>query len=371
MFDKNNPARNIYELVTYLEANKNEKHFFRGQIHRYDVNSPSLDRRSITGETKDVYWNLMRRNNLVQTDQDLAKAKLQHSVLNIFGKAVGNILCQQYGITSDAYDITKDIIVGAFFATRKYPNYEPYIPKVKNECGVIYRININPSQPSPENIEMNIGALKYLKEDLPPLYFTNIKYIIPLLLNGSLSNDSGIENYINTHIPYKKTKLELVRSTIYLTSDTIKKLVIHRFEEIGFSGDLEEMFNRSRIGMQSAGILFPSFLHDAIIPSQAYPKAIIGQKTVQANPNIAVSLGVTAVFELNYNYNVECFYFEHDSDCQVEIDDNSILWPDRKEDHILKTMIELAEEICKDYLNNHKVDAMNPKFGIIDPGYYS
>jgi hypothetical protein len=44
---------------------------------------------------------------------------------------VGNLLSQQYGVTSDGFDITADPRIAAFFATRKYPTYRQLLPAAR------------------------------------------------------------------------------------------------------------------------------------------------------------------------------------------------------------------------------------------------
>jgi hypothetical protein len=56
-------------------------------------------------------------------------------IIGDFGVGLGNILAQQYGLGSETIDVTTDIDVAAYFATRRYPTYA----HVATGQGVIYR----------------------------------------------------------------------------------------------------------------------------------------------------------------------------------------------------------------------------------------
>lgn len=72
--------------------------------------------------------------------EDEISVKLKHKLMNMligdFGVGFGNIIAQQYGVSSEAIDVTENIEVAAYFATRKYPSYD-HIDS--GGQGVIYR----------------------------------------------------------------------------------------------------------------------------------------------------------------------------------------------------------------------------------------
>jgi|GEM_PF-2999189 len=374
MFDRSTPAENIYELVNYLQENKKPEHYFRGQVSYYERNAPSGSRPSLNNKIEDNYWNLLHTDPFrKRPDQQKAKTSLQTFMLTVFGKVLGNVLCQQYGVTSDAFDITLDPIIAAFFATRKYPTYDHYSFeenfKTPPPLGVIYRVSFHQDQPEMQVVEKTMNILRYMAEGIEPIQFTNIDYIMTKILYQKIDLNKPVEDYIREKIEGEPAFLNLIRPTVYISYDTIKKMFIEKTRDLKFSGDMADAFERSRISSQQAGILYPAYRH------QAYTSKFIGSKrdmngVLVADPNLAISLGADAVFEFNLNHRIEAFYFKHNKNCKVEIDSLDILWPNQDVDPIFALIVESAKNHCSKYLADYSVDVLDPKMGLIDRGYY-
>lgn len=370
-FTIDKPAKSLQELVDFLFSDRSPNHYYRGQVKKYDRNAPSGVRVSLTSNTETECWNLLNTDFFqMRSDQVKAKTDLKGMVLRAFGRTVGNILCQQYGITSDAYDITSDPIIAAFFATRKYPDYAHFSGDSENRLGIIYRLSFGQNQPDTKTIERTMNSMRYVIDDNVSLYFTKILDLRRAMLYGESLEKENLESFIDSHIPGEKAKIDIFRPTVYLSFDTIKRMFVDKANELNMEGDHLEVFNRSRIAKQKAGILYPAYRHSALVAKNL--KALPSDNgTLIAEPDVAISIeGANAVFELNLNPKVECFYFKHSPNSKVE-GRNEDLWPDFQNDPIFELLIKLADDKCKKYLSDYSISAVDQKIGLIDRGFYS
>ncbi|MBO9561783.1 MAG: FRG domain-containing protein [Niastella sp.] len=126
MFDKHNPASNIFELLHYLEDQGTYGSLFRGQPRDHGTILPSGFRPYLDIIEKDK-MNLNHRPIPAGQTLQAKKAIVHEKLIRKFERTIGNLMAQQYGLSSDMVDVINDLAVAAFFATRKYPNYEPIV----------------------------------------------------------------------------------------------------------------------------------------------------------------------------------------------------------------------------------------------------
>jgi tetratricopeptide (TPR) repeat protein len=130
----------IHELVRELKRTHRPGDLYRGQNLDRPVMLPSLYRPLAADLTKSVavvpidekkWEELLRSDRRVQL-----KYSVFDQLIKDFGIGLGNIVAQQYGLTSEALDVSHEIDVAAYFATRKYPVYS----HIEGPgAGVIYR----------------------------------------------------------------------------------------------------------------------------------------------------------------------------------------------------------------------------------------
>jgi tetratricopeptide (TPR) repeat protein len=137
------PAANIHELVDFLKKEHRPGYLYRGQNKDYPVMVPSMYRPLVIdlGDSSPIarvdpkrFQAASHDNSRTQWRNDMLLAVLQQA-----GLGLGNVIAQQYGLTSEAIDVTESIDVASFFATRNYPGYY-HIETGGN--GVIYRFHV-------------------------------------------------------------------------------------------------------------------------------------------------------------------------------------------------------------------------------------
>jgi hypothetical protein len=137
-------SRKRQVLFEYLERDRAERHSFRGQNRHFLHNAPSAVRAAARLSDGGAVWVPLASDHWASaTEREQARYDLRAAALRMWGPVVGNIVCQQYGVTSDAYDITGDPTVAAFFATCQYPRYQPFVPASDASLGVICRFTID------------------------------------------------------------------------------------------------------------------------------------------------------------------------------------------------------------------------------------
>jgi hypothetical protein len=150
-FSLDHPAQDIHELLEFLRADEPEKYLFRGQTRHYPTLVPSMFRSLIVPGTENLPVLGVDGEEYAERleERDKIRLRLLGGLIGRFGKSVGNIIAQQYGISSEAIDVTSDPDVAAFFATRRYPEYQHFNGYGDGSVGVIYRF---PRHMPPANV---------------------------------------------------------------------------------------------------------------------------------------------------------------------------------------------------------------------------
>ncbi len=165
-------------------------------------------------------------------------------ISELFGSDLGDLLCQQYGFTSNALYVTTDTSVAMFFATREAPFYG-VVPNSPH-CGVVYRWPKDRA-----TIARN--------------------YLLPLEENAGFDSiPISFSNFIKDSADLKIVKDTLVRYTS-ATGERQKRMMWIVSE--GERRSLDALcfptgaLNRSRVGRQRAALLWPHFeIVNSLVP---------------------------------------------------------------------------------------------------------
>ncbi|HVT18351.1 MAG TPA: hypothetical protein VHQ90_19510 [Thermoanaerobaculia bacterium] len=370
-FDRDHPAANILVLLDYLEAKQTPEHHFRGQTGFYATSVPSGMRHAVKGTSEDGQWvDLSDELGFDLPPRVRARASLKGVLLLVFGRVVGNMLAQQYGVSSDAYDITAESTMAAFFATRAYPSYEPFRAKDAGELGVIYRFTIK-SKPPPFSVMEETLSWLYILEPSSgaKIWFDDVKSMLARVLKAEFRSRDEMQAYLDERFPDGYNFLELLKSAAYVPYELIEYAFLKVAAEMKFV-DAEALIRSSRTHRQRGGLYFPPTMHRGFSPRQISLKPRKGRDFL-AVPGAVETLGAAKVFNLNANPYVETFFFRHDAAKQIAAPSLRLIWPSADEDYLLALLIKLAEERLGHYFADFKTTPLDFDLGLIDPGYRS
>ncbi|GAH88626.1 unnamed protein product, partial [marine sediment metagenome] len=214
--------------------------------------------------------------------------KCVDSLIYLFGRELGMILAQQYGLTSALLDATADPEVALFFATHEAPFY--WFIGCSNDLGVIYRW---PRKHA------------FVGEDVfKPLERKNFQSV-GLSFKCFVEQSKGLETWQD--------------DASWVITDKVSRKLIHinilseerALDALSFP---EGSFEQSRLGRQNGAFLEP-ILHPVgadAVNDQQYPQ----------------KLSLEVIGDLLKTHEGEAFYFQHSKD-PLDLDpiDKFYLWP--------------------------------------------
>src|SRR5262245_13785683 len=141
MYDLGHPANTIHELLAALEADDHHKYLYRGQVKHFGSILPSVFRKARTGAMLGPHLHALdaRAFHAALGTQGHLRFRLLDWLIENLGRGVGNLIAQQYGLSSEAIDVSASPRVAAYFATRDYPAYEHFSGSPDWPLGVVYR----------------------------------------------------------------------------------------------------------------------------------------------------------------------------------------------------------------------------------------
>ena len=176
---------------------------------------------------------------------------MMNELMKNFGKSLGNVLAQQYGINSECLDITSDIDVAAFFATHTWPHYDKV--HTSDRLGVIYRIPCSPYKPLQHaGIELDLSAV-YLSNDNSriPLLFSSFQY---------QHTETEFQKFLET---YKLRLCCTISKPLICSYEHTKDIFKSYFNEKYRDIDIESLYSTTRISRQKGGfIIFIFFAYN-------------------------------------------------------------------------------------------------------------
>lgn len=243
-----------------------------------------------------------------------AKRVTMNKLMGNFGKSFGNVLAQQYGVSSECLDITSDLNVAAFFATHQYPHYKDIVES--DDIGVIYRIINNDGEDFIRHagIELLLSS-NYLVQDNSP---------IPLLFSSERSQHTDDE-FKELDNKYKfETRITCTHPVI-ADYNGVKRIITAYFNERYPDIDIESLFYSSRISKQKAGFFIPSFIFKSYVPSNLQIKKVSDKNIVAYHPSFVIHKEKVGIEDILTYPKIERFYFRHTK--SVELDLSRELWP--------------------------------------------
>lgn len=342
-FGIDSPAQTIHDLLDYLRSEHRPGDQYRGQVREYSALIPSMFRAGIVPETAD--------RKMVSVDSALIdkaisakkayiiKQQLHSRLISIYGRALGNIISQQYGITSECVDVTEDIKVAGFFATRNWPTYSHH-----NEpgIGVIYRFRSGHTELlSAHRNDMFISRWFEMGE-WDGKYFDVFVHRFEYE-SHSLDRDKWIGSITPQHAVVSTLPLRLRWAEIY---DLIRDIRGKDFS--GLWGQFPKYDHRlTRTFNQFGGFIRPRYYWKSEIPSQhklidrrlgmVRPYCIgmpeFDESAPWISPSTAIKIRLTGVENLRLRDDCSGFYFKHSNKPVTGLYRRK-LWPEPSEDPV-------------------------------------
>ena len=339
------PFENAGALLNFLETDEPDRYVFRGQTHAYDgpmlpsgaryrftpfnsstntskwagVSTPlsvikmnaqtrwsdsstQVQAREV-GDNKEAMWDLPESDyqqgfcdffNQLHSHQNRVVGSLMResaipAIGALMGKDLADLLCQQYGFTSVALDVSTNPSVAIFFSIHQAPFYS--LVTDSSKFGVVYRWP-------------RVRAM--IAQDL----------LLPLEGSGFISLINSFHNFIKDSPDLRTLKDKLMRYTS-VNSERQKWLMWILSE--GERRSLNSLcfplgaFNQSRMGRQCAALLFPDF--EVVKPLESGTEGDI----------------CALVGDLLTTHEGEAFYFHHSSSVPLPKQINKFfLWPSIK-----------------------------------------
>jgi hypothetical protein len=332
-------ASNIRELVEYLlRSERVGEHMYRGQSSHSDPLLPSQYRRAATGCHP-------QQSGIIQLDSKKYHASLDErgrrkfeataAMLRAHGPAVGTIIAQQYGLSSECIDLTSNLHIAAFFATHEYPSYR--VIKSATHAGVIYRFHVRGKLvTSVEDLDSTLTSMGGVYKSPPPIWWTAARKSADL--GEQLTQDA------------LKALGEVNRKVLFSHPLTVSYDTLHE----ALCVQLERFFGRpvdiarTRIARQHGGFVRPAVHWRRAIADQVkVVKPIPGKRF--AMPPIAVKEDLIGVDNSLLFPGLEIFYFKHSSEIVGQITREE-LWPSADEDEFFALMYSRIDLANHDYL---------------------
>ena len=365
LFQEQNPAKNINELLDFLNADRPEQFLFRGQIRHYGYLIPSVFRSASDVEK--------RKKSLIPIDYRLfwetisnrqrARFHIMDGLIQQLGRVIGNIISQQYGLSSECLDFTGTPKIAAFFATRKYPVYDHFDDISSNILGVIYRIkrhaqnilHVN-SISSFDSIERRLNRIGGYYHEMPVWFESYLKLW-------------ELDPYNPQPDPYEQfaplggcVPAQLNTRPVILHYKDLK----HVLEKI-YGG--EDQVKDSRLLRQDGGLLRPTIVFDGFIPNQGeiYDDPETGDLLI--SPSVAIADKVIGVIDALSYKDCEAFFFKHSKE-KVDGITREYLWPDTNIDTVYRVTDLFAALNSKRYYLENELAKIDPEQDLIDWGYH-
>lgn len=364
-FSEQTPACDIFELLEYLESDDPENFLFRGQNKHYPYLIPSIFRSAISVKAaqgtmvsidSDLFW----RNIIARQRQ---KFRLMDGLINQNGRIIGNILAQQYGLSSEGLDFTGTPRIAAFFATKKHPSYEHFMPSKDQRLGVIYRLPRGARYFLTMNSKFNFDELErrlgwiggFYKRQ--PVWFQMYFKLSELDSTNPRENPEGYFNLFGG-----SANVVLNTRPIILPYEDFEQQLVKIFGGI-------DRIQDTRVIRQNGGLIRPPIVYQGQIPRNGKIE-IDEYGDFLVSPAVCVVEKLIGVYDLLAYKEVEAFFFEH-SDHEIKDYAPSFLWPSEDVDTMFRVTSLFAHMNSLDYLSDFNTDVDNQELGLIDRGYYN
>jgi hypothetical protein len=365
MFDAMHPAADILTLYEALEAQHHPAHIYRGQNRYHEPCVPSALRPFALTPHADGWVPLasIRDKPGAGIVYERERYEIKDLLARTFDRGITNLLAQQYGLTSDMFDVSASLGIAAFFATRQWPSFEPFVPQAGGDrLGVIYRMRCSAPPPDSDSFSSAMENVYLLLETGQKLFFENIKNFQPAA--EALLGDDGLRSVLSSEFPEGFSVVDLLKMPFYCHPMTIRNVVLVGVGKTFMT--LEELFDSSRTAQQAGGVVSPPLRYQGAVANSLQATTWNDSSHwLRAHPDKAIKSGVTAVFDLNRNPKFEKFFFRHDPAKAVAIDNLDQLWPPPEKDALFDMMIGAVRGFFLDFRNVVGFDALT----VLDRGY--
>jgi hypothetical protein len=379
------PAPDIAELIDQLRATHREGDLYRGQLTDYPTLVPSSYRRGIVaGSEHEPVVRIDGKRVLDRNQRDSRRWKLMNELIGDYGLGLGNLLAQQYGLTSECIDVTEEPSTAAFFATRAWPEYAHH---ESEGVGVIYRFRNPPTQQAPSELSfdtlgtwMEMGALDGVLFD---------SFVPDDKLIGTFDRDHWFRWQEGAAAEMTTLPLTIRWSEILamVAADDPPPYARRRRAPIS----LRE-WRISRVAAQHGGFMRPRFFWKAEVPSrfetvhslgamqEVYspgatdrrPELLAmddGMPWPRAVPSLAFKKEFIGVENLRLRPECEAFPFRH-SPRRVTGFYRRRLWPEPSEDPVYAHLwVRAMPHVMAAFRENEMRAVDDPEHGLLDRGY--
>lgn len=369
MFDFHHPAADIQQLVEYLKNTHSDNVVYRGQSKDYNTLLPSFYRKKISKFRYDqtsgqVLLQYNKYNHFLEYDpaqdsrQNIAKRVTMNHLMGAFGKSLGNVIAQQYGINSECLDITSDVDVAAFFATHSWPHYDTVLDS--SELGVIYRIPC--MRGSPDHGFQHAGT----ELALSSVYLSSDKEPIPLLFS-SFKHQHTNDEFDKLDQQYQFILQHTVSKPLLYNASNFRDIVYTYFSDKYPQLDIEVLYSHTRMDRQKAGFFIPSFVFDSYTPSNL--KIVQAGKIHTYSPSFVIHKEKVVIEDILTYPGIEKYYFRHNPKIASTYS-REYLWPPKEEDYFFDLLYRWCSDGCRNYLDEMNIEIDDRKNGVLDRGYY-
>jgi hypothetical protein len=325
-FSTTSPAASLAELLDILAAEHRPGFLYRGQVRHYPGLIPSGYRaamppgaggNAVIRLEPDLYREAM-------SDLDTRRYAALADLVRRYGISLGNILAQQYGLSSEAIDVTGDLQIAGFFATRRYPEYRHWKGAAGNELGVIYRFPYQTDTwGDPANLDAFLSCMVADVRDQGHVFFSHYRKSWDLSdeLRERIRNQfaaSGGERLVSLFSPHIVVDQEFVRTAL--------------------PADLD--FPATRVGRQRGGFLRPPVHRVCRVAKRVRIRPTSLFKVF--DPPFAIGEKIQGVGNSVMVPGLEMFFFTH-GDHQVALEPGH-LWPPPEEDALYAEILQIAGE---------------------------
>jgi hypothetical protein len=391
LFDQSAPAESLEALVEFLQRDSPEHHIFRGQTRDFRRLLPSDFRRYDLGPGYRPHIHKIDQGAYLTEGEDIHTARrlgrelFRRINLMMLNLPLGNILSQQYGLTSQTLDFTRSVDVAAFFAIRDWPYYTAR--DSTDECGIIYRLKQPKVEISNELIDrmlQRVGSKMsgedvwvWFDEFIPSWNHAGAQKIFverglqaaPTTVRLSSPSVCLTDKFLLANMKEQLVK-ERLHAQEYLVG-VLRAITEDQFHEFGSRIlDLAEKDFHSRLHAQRACLLTAPSWHDAFVPFPYFAMMTENPRVRLAVPPLAVGREWLGIEDLVQFSDFEAFYFRHaPSDSRILSESREALWPNEA-DPIFELYRWLFELAVASGEIDPRVTFDEKDTGILDRGFY-
>ena len=222
---------------------------------------PSLFRSALTGGTHGhkglLGISTDALDRWLSTEQRRIRFELLSYLIEALWRAAGNIVAQQYGITSEAIDVTSSVDVAAFFATHDYPKYEHFSGDAEKPVGVIYRFPHLTRMRDLNRIEQALDEMGHIDTNGHDVWFEES----PRLSQALKRNAEKVTNYFNK---FGQEEATLFSPPMVIDYGMLAEPLL---EALGKTWKLTPLdLQHTRLGRQAGGFIRPPVHWQCVMP---------------------------------------------------------------------------------------------------------